>query len=194
METTMGPQIFRQANLDAFERGIIPSILKHIPNDCVVAELYSGIGIIGLNVASKAKLVYCSDSNEFVDDVFDSCVESLPEEHRDKVFYENLPAEEAVNSGQVDEADILIVDPPRKGLSNGVLDLLLDKHSTNFAAELKRLVYVSCGFDALERDLRKVIKSGLWKIRSAEGYVLFPGSDHLETLVVLDRVGRKWLD
>jgi tRNA/tmRNA/rRNA uracil-C5-methylase (TrmA/RlmC/RlmD family) len=119
--------------LDAFEKGIIPAVVKHVPANCTVAELYSGIGVIGLNVASKSLAVYCSDSNEFVDDVFDSCVDSLPEQHRDKAFYENLPADEAVAAGQCEDADVMIVDPPRKGLDAGVKQLLLGKHESQQA-------------------------------------------------------------
>lgn len=188
------PQIFRQANLDAFEKGIIPAVMKHIPSEYkpIVAELYSGIGVLGLNAASRSQAVFCSDSNEFVDDVFDSCVDTLKEEHRENVFYENLSADDAVDAGQCEDADVLIVDPPRRGLNEGVLKLLLDKHENTKASVLKRLIYVSCGFDALERDVRQLVESGLWKLRAAEGFVLFPGSDHLESVAVLDRVGRTW--
>ena len=38
-----------------------------------------GIGVLGLNAASKAKVVLCSDSNEYVDEVFDRCADTLPE-------------------------------------------------------------------------------------------------------------------
>lgn len=206
------PQIFRQANLDAFETGIIPAVAKHVPQNSVVAELYSGIGTIGLNVVSRSKEVFCSDSNEFVDDVFDKCVETLPEEYQDNIFYENLPAEDAIVAGQCDEVDVMIVDPPRRGLDAGVLNLLVDKHETAiansksqlilifviiinslFVIDLKRLIYVSCGYDALEKDVRTLLESGKWKLRSVEGFVLFPGSDHLETVVALDRIGRTWV-
>lgn len=119
--------------MDAFEKGIIPAVLKHVPENSVVAELYSGIGVIGLNAASRSKEVFCSDSNEFVDDIFDDCADTLPAEHRDKVFYENLPADQAVEAGQCDLADVLIVDPPRKGLDEAVLALLQDKHPTKRA-------------------------------------------------------------
>jgi len=44
-----------------------------------VSELYSGIGTVGLNAAATAKEVYCSDNNEYVDEVFDKCADSLPE-------------------------------------------------------------------------------------------------------------------
>jgi len=42
---------------------------------------------------SQAKAVLCSDSNEYVDEVFDRCADSLPEADQEKVFYENLNAE-----------------------------------------------------------------------------------------------------
>lgn len=185
------PQIFRQANLGVFANGIIPKVVENIPAGASVAELYSGIGIMGLNVAAKASEVLCSDSNEYVTEVFDNCVDSLErEEDRDKLFYEALPAEEAVEEGQCDDAQVLLVDPPRKGLDDGVMDLLLGTHATvKTPATLKTLIYVSCGFEALESDARELVASGLWKIRSADGYVIFPGSNHVETVAVFERVG-----
>ena len=47
---------------------------------------------------------------------------------RDRVFYENLPAEDAVIQGQCDEAEVVIVDPPRRGLDEGVIDLFTGRH------------------------------------------------------------------
>ena len=52
--------------------------------------------------------------------MFDRCADSLPEEHREKVFYENLSAEDAITQGQCEDAEVLIVDPPRKGLDQGI--------------------------------------------------------------------------
>ena len=51
----------------------------------------------------------------------------------------------------------------------GVLDLLLDKHETATAPRLKRLIYVSCGFEALERDTQALIDKDQWRIKSTEG-------------------------
>ena len=228
------PQIFRQANLDMFETGILPLVVSSIPEKSVVSELYSGIGVLGLNTAYKATEVLCSDTNEFVDEVFDSCAESLPKEYQESVFYECMSAGEAVQQGQCLDADVLIVDPPRKGLDKEVLDMLTyTKTSTytntnnpietkfsnknnynkkrntntnnnnsnenddededdndddeNLAPSLKRLIYVSCGYDALENDIKKLLNSNRWKVKSADGFLLFPGTDHIETVVVLDR-------
>jgi 23S rRNA (uracil1939-C5)-methyltransferase len=72
------PAVFRQANLDAFEHLIIPKIRSMVPLNSVVSELYSGVGIIGLNLADKATKVFCSDSNPFIGKFFDKAVLSLP--------------------------------------------------------------------------------------------------------------------
>jgi len=52
---------------------------------------------------------------------------------------------------------------------------------------LKRIIYVSCGFKALESDTA-VLLQGPWKLAHAEGHVFFPGSDHVESLAIFDRV------
>lgn len=72
-----------------------------------------------------------------------------------------------------------------QGLDNGVLDALSDPDDINTSA-LRRVVYVSCGFDALKRDSLALIAAG-WSLRHSEGFVLFPGSDHVETLAIFDR-------
>ena len=54
-------------------------------------------------------------------------------------------------------------------------------------ARLSRLVYLSCGFAAFQRDCDALVKSGEWRLTHAEGFNFFPGSDHVETLAVFDR-------
>ena len=67
------------------------------------------------------------------------------------------------------------------------LEQLQQKGADGAAASVERLVYVSCGFDALQRELGLLLKSQLWTLAHAEAHVLFPGSDHVETLAVFDR-------
>jgi tRNA/tmRNA/rRNA uracil-C5-methylase (TrmA/RlmC/RlmD family) len=105
-------------------------------------DVYVGIGVLGLNAASRAEEVLCSDSNEYVDEVFDRCADSLPVDQRERVFFECLSAEEAVVQNQCEEADVLIVDPPRKGLEEPVLQLLVRSHETATAPSTSRLLLV----------------------------------------------------
>ena len=126
---------------------------------------------------------------------------------KDRVTYMQASASSALHRGQALGADVIIVDPPRKGLDDGVLDQLcrpvnpdqmyaerpglisgLPRHAVNYANDARTLIYVSCGFDALARDADRLVGSGAgWKLESATGYVLFPGSNHVETVVVFRR-------
>ena len=125
----------------------------------------------------------------------------------DKVTYMQANAVSALYRGQALGANAIIVDPPRRGLDEVVLQMLstrvnpnqlytespamlshIPRHVVNWTNDARTLVYVSCGFDALARDLDKLLTSNAgWKLVSATGYVLFPGSNHVETVVVLER-------
>ena len=50
-----------------------------------------------------------------------------------------------------------------------------------------QLIYVSCDFDAFERDREVLEKEGGWKVERVEGHVLFPGADAVETVAVFGR-------
>ena len=124
----------------------------------------------------------------------------------DKASYMVASASKALRSGQALGADVIIVDPPRKGLEPDVLEQLCKPRSkdqdyvedismlttpdylANWANDARLLIYVSCGFDALARDTEGLLTSNAgWKLESATGYVLFPGSDHVETLCCFRR-------
>ena len=47
---------------------------------------------------------------------------------------------------------------------------------------VKSVRYASCGFQAFQRDCDALMRSGRWKVAYAEGNLLFPGSDAIETL------------
>lgn len=124
----------------------------------------------------------------------------------DKACYMTASATDALRCGQALGADVLIVDPPRKGLSEEVLEelckpfnpdqeyvesislLSIPDEMVNWTNDVQTLIYVSCGFDALARDAERLLTGqGGWKLESATGYILFPGSDHVETLCVFRR-------
>ena len=123
-----------------------------------------------------------------------------------RISYSVSDAAAALKAGQALGASVLLVDPPRKGLEDEVLDelckpvnpkqplvesptlLALSDESVNWTNDVQRLIYVSCGFDALARDCDRLLSSSAgWMLESAAGYVLFPGSNHVETLCVFCR-------
>jgi tRNA/tmRNA/rRNA uracil-C5-methylase (TrmA/RlmC/RlmD family) len=134
--------------------------------------------------------------------------DTLPETERsgEKTSYMVATAAAALRAGQALGANVMIVDPPRRGLEDEVLDelckpfnlmqdyaesktmLTIPDDKVNWANDVETLIYVSCGFDALARDTERLLSSrGGWMLKSATGYVLFPGSDHVETLAVFQR-------
>lgn len=196
------PQVFRQANIDAFTK-IIISIRNWIqkkheaPNgeggkgtvdSCL--ELYGGVGTIGLHCIDLIRNKFTSsDENPFNKECFNRTAKLLkvkgPEKKCELIVYESKNASAMVQVPNVlSETDLVIVDPPRKGLDPEVVMALCRKDTS-----VKSLVYVSCGFDAFCRDFESLTTSGGWQLDHAEGHVLFPGSDAIETLAFFTRDG-----
>lgn len=123
-----------------------------------------------------------------------------------RITYTVSDATAALRAGQALGASVLVVDPPRKGLEDEVLKelckpfnpnqpfvesptlLAFSDEAMNWTNDVQTLVYVSCGFDALARDSDRLLSSGGgWTLESATGYILFPGSNHVETLCIFQR-------
>lgn len=183
------PNVFRQANLKGFAK-IIDAIRGWIPEKCKLCELYGGVGTIGLNCLDLCKKLECSDENPYNEACFNAAVDELvvasgKRKYRQRAAYLSASASERAQQGVFNKFDILIVDPPRKGLDDEVVQALLDPS----LQRLSRLVYVSCGFKGFQADCARLIQhqSASWRLVHAEGHVLFPGSDHIETLAIFDR-------
>jgi 23S rRNA (uracil1939-C5)-methyltransferase len=170
------PNVFRQANIDAFTKilgAIRTKITSKFANKPSCVELYGGVGTIGLNVADLTSPLISSDENPFNKECFLTAATALNDAA--KVSYDSKNATAMVQSNALEKGQIIIVDPPRKGLDEEVLTALCS------AEKPELLVYVSCGFDAFQRDCNALLQSG-WKLDHAEGHILFPGSDAIETL------------
>jgi 23S rRNA (uracil1939-C5)-methyltransferase len=178
------PTIFRQANLDAFER-IIDRVVEWVPRGARVCELYAGVGIVGLNVLLRcgAEWVHCSDDNPNLVPSFEAAVRGLSPDVQGRARFRPLKAIDALRT-EAEGATVLIVDPPRKGLSAGEVMMLC---AADALPSLQWIVYISCGLRALQRDTTALLGSGRWRVAFAEAHLLFPGSDHVETLAVFDR-------
>lgn len=159
-------------------------------------ELYGGVGTIGLNLVDLFDSIESSDENPFNEKCYHATAdeilinkEPLASSMRKRITYTSKSASDVVvdDYQSLKKARVVIVDPPRKGLDIPVIEALCSdyQHSSN---EDQALVYVSCGFDAFRRDYRALVEeSGKWTLDSAEGHVLFPGSDAIETLAFFTR-------
>lgn len=103
-----------------------------------------------------------------------------------ELSYRTCTAAAAVlQHGVLDRADCVVLDPPRKGVEPALLDVLCD--GAALPTSVKTLLYLSCGFKALQRDCDRLLASGEWTLGHAEAFVFFPGTDALETLVCFSR-------
>lgn len=176
------PMVFRQANLAAFTQ-IIKEIRNWIPDQSNVVEMYGGIGTIGLHLLDRIASLVCSDENPHNMECFKKSRKSIRNKHvRRKAKYLPLSAKRVVQEFPelVQQANVLVVDPPRKGLEKEVLECFC-------GLSCSKIVYVSCGFKAFQNDCNELLRRGKYQLVYAKGFVLFPGADHVETLAVFEK-------
>lgn len=191
LETICGVQIafppyaFRQANLDAFENLVLPKLLSYIPIGANVAEFCAGVGVIGLTALKNRKLLHLS-SSEIMDGgrkpFWDAYKRLRKEGVRGNVSYTVGSDSDTMDMVQPN-TDVVIVDPPRGGLSEDVVEFLANPaHKT----APSRIIYLSCGAKAFKNDA-SVLLGGEWCLSAAHAFILFPGSNHVELLAIFDR-------
>ena len=145
-----------------------------------VWDLYCGIGTISLFLAQKAKKVYgveivpqaiedarnnaAINGIENVEFFVGKAEEVLPEQYEKHQVY----------------ADVIVVDPPRKGCDETLLKTMVDMKP-------ERIVYVSCDSATLARDLKYLCEKGyeLVKVRPVDQ---FPMTVHVETIILMQLV------
>ena len=169
------PSHFSQANPEMFER-LLSDLLLLVPSGQKVVDLYGGMGIIGCVIAPKCQSVTVVERDEGSRAPFLEAKKLLPAGTDVRLVVGDVDRE----IGVLDGATVVIVDPPRKGLSPVVLQALRGNW------KIKALFYISCHFHTLERDAQKLQDAG-FSISWARSYLFFPGTDQIETLVMFSR-------
>jgi 23S rRNA (uracil1939-C5)-methyltransferase len=141
-----------------------------------VYDLYTGVGSIGLYVAKKCKQVVGIE--EIEDAIKDAKENASRNNISNAVFYagdvKNILTDEfAKKHGK---PDILITDPPRAGMHEQVVEMLL-----KLAAP--RIVYVSCNPATQGRDLQ--LLSAKYDVVKSRAVDMFPYTHHIENVVLL---------
>ncbi len=155
-------------------------------NDVTCVELYGSVGTIGLHVSDLVldlvSSLVCSDENPNNGRCFADSVLSPPPDVQLRLAYLRKNAADIITTELplLRGCCVLINDPHRKGLDVEVVDYLCREGWRG--GNMKLVVYVSCGFRAFQRDCDTLMRSGRWKFAFAEGYLLSPGSDAIETL------------
>ena len=148
-----------------------------------LVDLYCGIGSIGLSVIKEkpnSRLVGVEVIPGAVEDAKENAAINGIENAE---FICADAGGDILKSGALDNADVIITDPPRKGCS----PVLLEKIA---AVNPRALVYVSCNPDTLARDCKIMEKYG-YTVKEAFPFDLFPRTGHCEVVVSMSRVGSK---
>ncbi|MDY6062446.1 MAG: 23S rRNA (uracil(1939)-C(5))-methyltransferase RlmD [Erysipelotrichaceae bacterium] len=140
-----------------------------------ILDLYSGIGTIGIYVAKSASRVL---GIEIIDDAVKNAKHNAVINKFDNVEFMVLDAKDT-KADFLDDIDIVIVDPPRKGLDDELKNTLINKNVRN-------IIYVSCNPMSLARDL-KFFKEYNYEIGTIKAYDMFPFSVHCEVVVFLSK-------
>ena len=134
-------------------------------------DLYSGVGTIGLSVASMNSLTLVEINPVAVDEM-KSNIKKLKLERTAKAIL--TPSENATEF--IEQDQIVILDPPRAGVHKLVIDKLLEEQP-------KTIIYLSCNPVTQARDIAPLLTN--YSIEYHKGYNFFPRTPHIEHLVIL---------
>ena len=172
-------QSFYQVNPTQTE-SLYDKVLEYaeLTGEETVIDAYSGIGTITLALSKQAKQVY---GVEIVASAVENAKKNAQVNNVENVSFEVGAAEDVMVEWAKEgrKADVLVVDPPRKGLDERFIDAALEMQP-------ERIVYVSCNPSTLARDL-KLFAEGGYTVEKAQPVDLFPQTIHIETVVSLKR-------
>lgn len=141
-----------------------------------VWDLYCGIGTISLFLAQKAGQVY---GVEIVPQAIEDARKNAEINGIKNARFYVGKAEEVLPRFPEKRADVIVVDPPRKGCDRTLLETILEMQP-------EKVVYVSCDPATLARDL-KVLCEGGYELKKVRAVDMFPMTVHVETVVRLQR-------
>jgi len=171
------PGAFGQSNLPLFER-IVERVGAWVPDRARLVELYAGTGAIGLGLLGRVTSAVFNERDRHALRGLELGLEALPAVQRERARVAPGAADGCAEL--LDGADVVVVDPPRKGLDPALLAALC-------ADPPARLVYLSCGLASFLRDSERLLASGALALRQLDAYDLFPYTDHVESLALFER-------
>jgi 23S rRNA (uracil1939-C5)-methyltransferase len=177
-----GHQLALRRHVQSFFQGnrfllgaLVARVVQHVPPQAEVVDWYAGVGLFAVAAAAArgARVRAVEDDHSAARDLafnvsgYAGAIEAI-----------GKPVESFVPAGGR-RVDVLIVDPPRTGMSREALDRAR-------ALDADVVVYVSCDVATLARDVRRFIDAG-YRLAAVDAFDLFPNTPHVETVVRLER-------
>ncbi len=135
-------------------------------------DLYAGVGLFAVALAAHGSRVVAVES----DPVSVADLRLNAKAHGARLQVASLAVEAFGGRGEWPRSDVIVLDPPRAGVSPAAMAHLA-------AAGAPRIVYVSCDPPTLARDGLKLVAAG-YELRSIEAFDLFPNTPHVEVVAL----------
>jgi 23S rRNA (uracil1939-C5)-methyltransferase len=171
------PGAFGQSNLDIAEE-IVARVRAEIPEGARVAEFYAGVGALGLSILARTSELRMNEISPQSLRGLELGLNELDSGERAKISI--VPGRAGMALEAAAGAQVVIVDPPRKGL-----DPELATHLSEHPPD--RLLYVSCGLESLLKDTAELTSRGTLRLRGLTAFNLMPFTAHVETLACFER-------
>lgn len=170
-------QSFYQVNTEMAEQLYQTAIdFSELSTDDVVIDAYSGIGTIGLSLAHQVKAVY---GVEVVDKAVADAMKNAQNNGITNAHYVCDTAEAAMAKWQSEglRPKVIIVDPPRKGLTESFI-------RASSAMSPEKITYISCNPATMARDIKLYQELG-YQLTKVQPVDLFPQTHHVEVVGLL---------
>jgi 23S rRNA (uracil1939-C5)-methyltransferase len=142
-------------------------------------DLYCGVGTIGLSMAADAGEVWGVESvPEAVADAEANAEANSIDNARFRTADARLGVRPLLE--EAGRPDVLVVDPPRAGLSKKIVRRVLE-------CEAKRIVYVSCNPTTFAPDARQIVDDGGYRLSRVRAVDMFPQTPHIESVALLEK-------
>lgn len=162
-EYLVSPAVFFQVNPHQWEN-MLDLVAAYLEPCETIMDLYSGVGFFVPLLKRYAENVVGVESGSFSVSLARRAFKD------DGISFFKTAAEKF----RFPEADILVVDPPRSGLSKPVLRQVLKNR-------YQKIIYISCSSASFSRDL-KILRENGWELLDLKPLDLFPQTAHLETI------------
>ena len=201
-EYSYSPNGFFQINLPVYELALT-EIKRHITTDKVL-DLYSGVGTIGLSVASDRQLTLVESDKYAYTELSENCKRHntiFHEEHNrrrgdygateprndgregafreeDSIMLKAILAKSENALDYIESEMAVILDPPRAGCDKKLIEKLLSVCP-------EKIIYLSCNPATQARDIKLLLSE--YQIDTVKTFNFFPHTPHIENLVILNR-------
>jgi len=166
------PGAFGQSHLDLADR-LVERVQAQVPNGARLLELYAGCGPIGLGLLARVRrIVFVESAPDAVRGLrLGLAARPAGESGRAEV----VAAEAGTAAARIADFDVVVADPPRKGLDPPLLEALA-------ASPPPLFVYAACDLDRFEAQAARLLGGGRLRLASLAAADLFPNTEHVETL------------